>query len=355
MSNYDKISIYIPESLKAKLEEDARLFEVFKPNSSDINLNQYLSRLILGYYDQYDAETQKEVQRVSSILKDQVRTTVNAKAGKREIRTTVVENIESLSRRIVQSSISLQGSGVGRKNARLALKPTKAPEPIIADICEANREDSTSNTFVCLFQSFLSKPSYVREQIIYKETYETLKKAVELQHPVSFTHTKTGDEIHTVFPYSLTTSLEEQFNYLLCAVYDSEGVLKARSYRICRIADFHANRTEISLTETVRGYLENMKKYGPAYEINDDEECIVFLTEAGHHAYGMIYSQRPPYSEIEPIEGGYIYHFKCSKQHVEQYFRRFNAGQAIVQKPDWLRKRIMDHYKCILEQYNESV
>ncbi len=72
MSNYDKISIYIPESLKAKLEEDARLFEVFKPNSSDINLNQYLSRLILGYYDQYDAETQKEVQRVSSILKDQV-------------------------------------------------------------------------------------------------------------------------------------------------------------------------------------------------------------------------------------------------------------------------------------------
>lgn len=351
MAIYEKISIYIPESLKAKLEEDARLFEVFKPNSNSINLNQYLGSMILGYYDQYDEETQKEVRRVSNILRGQAKTTVKEKAGKNETKSTAVEDIESLARRIVQSSISLQGTSVGRKNARLALKPTKATAPIIEDICDANREDSASNTFVCLFQSFLSKPSYVREQIIYKEKYETLKEAIELQHPVSFSHTKTGNTIHTVYPYLLTTSSEEQFNYLLCAEYDSEGVLKARSYRICRIADFHSVRSEISLTETVRGYLENMAKYGPAYEINDDEECSVFLTEEGHHAYGMIYSQRPPYSEIEEVEGGYIYHFKCSKEHVERYFRRFNAGQAVVKKPEWLRERIMKYHKDILKRY----
>ena len=355
MPDNEKISIYIPQTLKTKLEEDAKLFEVCKPNSSNIILNQYLGRVILGYFDQYDAETQKEVQRVANILKDQVKTTVKSKAGKTETRTTVVENIELLSRKIVQSSISLQGSGVGKKNARLALKPTKATASVIEDIMDTYRDDSASNVFVCLFKRFLNNPSYIREQIIYKEKYETLKTAIELHQPIAFTHTKTGNDIHTVYPYLLTTSTEELFNYLLCAEYDSEGVLKARSYRICRIADFRAIRSEISLTETVRGYLENMAKYGPAYEINDDEECTVFLTGDGHRAYGMIYSQRPPYSEIEEVEGGYIYHFMCSEEHVERYFRRFNAGQAVVLKPEGLREKIMNHHRSILNKYKETL
>ena len=94
-----------------------------------------------------------------------------------------------------------------------------------------------------------------------------------------------------------------------------------------------------------------MALYNPAYEINDDDECCVFVTEEGQKSYKMIYSQRPPYVRIIPEENGYLYYFDCSKEHVERYFRRFNPGEAVVKEPDQLRQRIISSYKLALESY----
>lgn len=353
MSAYDKLSIYVPSSIKNRLEADARLFEIFKANSRDVNLNLFLGNVLLGYYQQYDNEIQKEVQRISSILRGKVKTTTVARDEKKETRSTVVEDIQSLAQQIVQSSNRFPETSTGKKTERLSLKPTNTTWPVIQDVLSANTDDSISNSFVSIFERFLRQPSYIREQIIHKNNYETLQRAIEKHQTIAFTHTKTRDEIHTVYPYLITTSPEELFNYLLCAEMCADGTLEARSIRLCRIAYFHTTRTDIHLPSNIKGYLDNMAKYGPAFEINDDEECCVFLTEEGHRAYSMIYYQRPLYSDITTAEGGYIYHFKCSKEHVERYFRRFDAGQAVVLKPDSLRERVINHHKGILKKYGE--
>lgn len=339
MANYEKISVYVSFLLKDKLEADARQFEVFKSTGTDINANMFLSKLILGYYDQFYIENQQNVERIAAVLRNNIR------------KTTISRNIEEVSLEILRELSASQESITGKKGTRLSLKPTAKTASLIQDIKNANKDEHMSNTFVRLFSSYLGKPTYIRERIIYKDIFDTLQDAIKTGSAVCFSTRQNPDQTRTVLPYLVTCGQEEIHNYLLCAEFDNDGVLKARTFRLSRIQHCRISRTRIALTEKVKGYLNSMQNYGPAYEINDNDECCVFLTEAGHRSYNMVYYQRPPYTRITPKEGGYLYFFDCSKEHVERYFRRFNSGEATVQEPNYLRDKVILSYKHSLESY----
>lgn len=340
MALYEKLSIYVPLDTKMRLEEDAKLFEVYKSNSKNINLNRFLSSLILGYYDNFYSEVNDMTARISTILKN-------------HISSVKVDNIDTVSKEIFQTLIFDNKSGENKKEAKMSLKPTVSTDALIEDIKATSINDSISNTFVRLFRGYLNKPSYLRERIIYKENYDKLEESIRKKKTISFSTTKSPDLVHTVFPYELTTGSEELFNYLLCAEMDSSGTLRAKSYRLSRIGRFHICRSALELTDTVKNYLDKMKLYSPAFEINDSKECCVYLTEEGHNAYNLVYYQRPAVSGITKVKDGYLYYFECSKEHVMRYFRRFNPGQAFIREPKWLKKAIISSYEDMLEEYKK--
>ena len=342
MANYEKISIYVSSSLKDKLEADARQFEILKTTSMDINANLFLSKLILGYFDQFYLENQQNVERISAVIRKNIR------------KTLVSRNIEEVSLEILQElSTSLEAS-TGKKGTRLSLKPTVKTATLIQDIKNANKNEPMSNTFVRMFSSYLSKPTYIREQIIHKEIFDTLIEAIKAGSAVSFSTRQNPEQTRTVLPYRVTCGQEEIHNYLLCAEFDKEGELKARTFRLSRIQHCRLSRNKMAFTEKVKGYLESMQKYGPAYEINDDEKCLVFLTEDGHKSYQQVYFQRPPYCNIQKVDGGYIYTFICSKDHVERYFRRFNPGEARIQHPAWLMEKMGQYFEASYNSYKKG-
>ena len=338
MSDYEKISIYVPHSTKHKLEEDARLFEVFKHRNLEINLNRFLGNLLLGYYDQFDIDTRRSIGLISDVLKKHVR-----KVIPNEIEGTALEIVRTLSTTL---------NTHGEKSERLSLKPTSATIAVINLIRNTNTSDSISNSFVRIFDSYFQKPTYRREQIIYKDKYDSLQSSIFQNRTITFSTTKNPDIRHIVFPYMITTGTDELFNYLLCAERDNDsGELKAKSYRLCRITNVHINRETIELSNIVKQRLDKMSIYGPAYEINDNDECCVFLTKEGHKSYSMVYSQRPPYKNIIPVKDGYLYFFDCSKEHVERYFRRFNPIDVIIKSPDSLRNSFCTYFENGLKQY----
>ena len=253
----EKICIYLPESMKTKLEADARHFEVFKANNIDINFNRFLGNLIMGHYKQYQDEISDDLKTISDILGNRIKITITETEGKKQQKSTTIDDVPSLAREIRQGLTKAHEDKSGKKTERIALKPTKTTWPVIEQITKTNPEESSSNSFVRIFQSYLKNPSYIREQIIYKERYDALQEAINKEQPISFSIAGNLNKVHTVFPCRIAHGPEEIFNYLLCAETDKKGRLRAKSYRLNRMTGIIETTADIVPDETVRRHLDD--------------------------------------------------------------------------------------------------
>lgn len=66
VSMTDKYKIYVPEEMKARLINDAELFDFTKKDET-INLNAFLKTLPINYFDQY---RETKTQLLNTILSD---------------------------------------------------------------------------------------------------------------------------------------------------------------------------------------------------------------------------------------------------------------------------------------------
>lgn len=57
---------------------------------------------------------------------------------------------------------------------------------------------------------------------------------------------------------------------------------------------------------------------------------------------------------IEDHEDGHYFFFKCSKDQIYFYFRRYEAGAAEIIYPESLRKRMIEFHERTLNAYIEK-
>lgn len=69
MAEMEKLNIRIPSAVKQRLDDDAALFEITKENG-EINRNEFLNRIIDGYYPQYDENYARLEKNIHSIIGD---------------------------------------------------------------------------------------------------------------------------------------------------------------------------------------------------------------------------------------------------------------------------------------------
>lgn len=336
MSSLEKINIYVPEHIGVTLDNDARMFEILKNDGTSVNRNRFLSMLISGYYNAYVSKCQRKKDAIIEVL---VNYGVNESISS-EISSSIIKNI----------ILPEVPSRKGKNPTKLSLKPTKDTEGLILNILkDLGSDDYISQYFCRLFMSYCEQPFSTREQIIFKENYDKLKLACENHTPISFCTIWNKTVIHTVIPYKLAVGHEEMFNYLLCA--ESFEKQEARTYRLNRISKIiccgGTNQIENSVTE----HLDKMLKYGPQYMINDNEETCVRLTDAGKRNFSRIYYGRPQVDRIEEVDGNAYYYFRCSKDQIFFYFRRFGDNDAEIISPESLRKKIAEFHLKAYENY----
>ena len=338
MSDLEKINIRVPEKTGKIILDDADSFEVLKKDGETINTNDFLSKLILGYYDSYRNECQQAYDNIIDELKD---------IGiKNENRSVIADRIL---KNVVLPKVPPRK---GKKPHSFSLKPTNKTEGLITSISNDPEIADSIPQYLCqMLVSYSEKPFSERERIIFHDNYEFLKQACQDSKPVTFSTIRQPNEIHKVVPYQLAT-WEERYNYLLCAETDKTGIQKAMSYRLNRLRNvgYSRNITENHISDTVQGYLERMLKYGPAFSINDDEESCVRLTEAGKKAFRQIYFGRPQEDRVDPKPDGYYYYFKGSQDQIFFYFRRFDNDAEVI-APESLRQKMLEFHKNAYEVY----
>lgn len=336
----DKINIFVPAKTAEVLEKDARTFEIYKAGHSLVNMNRFLSLLLIGYYDAYTEAYAEMRDQISSVLETNglQDTLLRTSTADFLIKTVLFPDMPKKK---------------GKQAKRLSLKPTASTMAILLNI-ENNLNGDTMSRYLCrLFTSYTLKPLNERERIIFKTTYDFLLKACKAQQPFSFTLTLGNKVIHEVLPYGIDISKEELHNYLLCQEFiPDHDRYEAKTYRLNRITHEQFSAAAIPLDPDVRRHLDMMKYYGPQYPINDDEECCVRLTEEGLHLFNRIYFGRPIVDHAEKKIDGIYYYFRCSKFQLYTYFRRFDKDHAIILYPDSLRLKMIESYQAALDSYS---
>ncbi len=338
----EKINVYVPENIGTMLENDATMFEVYKKDGRTINKNRFLGMLITGYYGDYVTDARAAFDSIVSAI-DTKKLSVKEKE----------QIADSILRDVVLPAVP---SRKGKNPARLSLKPTKDTETLIEQIMrDLGSENYISQYFCRMFMSYCDKPFSKREQIIFKDNYETLQLACDARKSITFKTIWNPKNIHEVIPYKVVTGPEEMFNYLLCAEVNTEtGEQEAKTYRLNRIDRINYGRNMSSIDNTVKHYLDLMIKYGPQYMINDEEETCVRLNEAGLKSFNRIYYGRPYPDRIESENGYSLLYFKGSKDQVYLYFRRFNGNEVRIISPTWLRDKMIKFHQESVDAYQRE-
>lgn len=344
--NYNKRDIYVTERLRDHLRLDAEMFEIYKPNKIEVNMNNFLSRLLIGYNEKYDEEMESMKKQISSLLKDQ---------GENDPNNSVSEKIVNM---LISNEYSIIKS---KKNVKIAFKPTIATKPYI-------KKNYFTSYFREMLESYAKKPMFEREKIIFSQTYDDIEKACR-NHDTIGIYLKNGKE-HIVKAYKITHSNEEMFNYLLCQEMNKDNEPETKVYRLNRIErKFVCNQSNKmpSFGDGIIDCFKKMEEYGPQFAINRDikndpnYKIIVHLSKEGMSSYKKIYLQRPRYKDPKKIpkeieKNGTTYfeiELDCSEFQAFLYFRRFNPGEAEIMEPQSLRQRMIDFHQNTVDFYKK--
>ncbi|MBR1797548.1 MAG: WYL domain-containing protein [Clostridiales bacterium] len=321
----EKYKIYLAEDTKTRLINDAELFE-FTRSDGSVNLNGFLKELIVNYFDRYQ-ETNDELRRgmLSELM---------------SVKSLKSKDASILMDRIIRTYMT--GKEPSGKSTVITLTVSGESYDIIR-IIENNflKENSLSGYIKDMFLSYLSIPRSLREEIIFRHTYESIGRAIRDSRLISFSSSN-RDFTAVVEPYLIATSKEEQFSYLLCR---DPQTGRDRTFRISRLRNVYVTSDTFVRDTEVEAEL-SQKGLSHPHSVMPDVHAVIRMTERGKQMFKMIVKNRPDVSSTD----GDLYHFDWPESQLEEYFRRFGKD-AVVIKPYSLKSKLRDYYSSALDAY----
>ena len=325
----EKYKIYLPEDIRSRLINDAELFEFMRGDEA-VNLNGFLKELIVNYFDQYRQESEELL---NGIMEDIT-----------SVRSIRNRDAAALADKIISTYIRGDAASSGRRSV-ITLTVSGQSYNIIKTIEDNLLQDkSLSGYMKDMFASYLAIPRSRREEIIFRDTYETIQKAVSERRRLTLSSSSSVLKFKAE-PYIIAASKEEQCNYLLCRDVKTK---KARTFRISRIRTPFVTSEKYPVDERFAERIRTIAMRSPQ-SASADIHASVQLTEAGKRKYRLIVKNRPAVTRIE----GDVYIFDWPEMQLEDYFRRFGKD-AVVLKPKSLKTRLRNYYAQALEAYGEE-
>ena len=326
----EKYKIYLSEDTKTRLINDAELFEFFR-NDGSVNLNGFLKELIVNYFEQYRQDNEELLNSVLGELSS--------------VKTLKAKDASVLAEKIIRTYINNKENASG-KSTVITLTVSGESYNIVR-IIENNllKDNSLSGYIKDMFLSYLSIPRNRREEIIFRQTYEALNRAIAESKVISFTSTNSNNQTAvTAEPYLIATSKEEQFSYLLCHGHHSD---RDHTFRISRLRNVFVTSDTFVRSRKTAERLTRIGMRSP-HSAAPDIHAVVLMSERGKQMYKMIVKNRPSVSLIEDGK----YHFDWPEMQLEDYFRRFGK-EAVVLRPKSLRTKLQKYYSDALEAYGK--
>ena len=328
----EKYKIYLSEETKARLINDAELFE-FHRHDGTVNLNGFLKELIVNYFDRYRKDNDELLSGVIEELTS--------------VRSLKPQQASALADKLIRTYMNNKESSSG-KSTVITLTVSGESYNIIK-IIENNllRDNSLSGYIKDMFLSYLSIPRNKREEIIFKGTYDTINRAMAESRVLTFTSVLAPDKgAVRVEPYLIATSKEEQFSYLLCHGYKYS---QNHTFRISRMRNVFITSDTFERKGKIADHMTEIGIRHP-HSAAKDVRATVRMTERGKQMYRVIIKNRPDVTSID----GDRYYFDWPETQLEEYFKRFGKD-AVVITPRSLREKLKRYYSEAIDAYGDGM
>jgi len=199
-----------------------------------------------------------------------------------------------------------------------------------------------------IFEWYVKKPKYKREQILHMSLVTQLKKAIEKRRKITL-NTKTGLKFES-YPYGIIIPKEENFSYLLTT--NEEG--KINTIRISKIKKAITKFSSYSISDELEKKL-SLKLKNRNITFGEAEEIELILTEVGYNLMKRISHNKPEYRfsciEEEKGEKKYRLRYYTTLDRIRFYFLSFGKECEIV-FPISLKEEFKDFYEVASKSYD---
>jgi hypothetical protein len=309
----EKVNIYITKEVHSILLKDMELFEFTKKNG-DLNRNLFLNTLIANYTTEYEETKSQTYNGIRSLLET-----------KTNLPSYEIGDLSNQVLRLIDDTTqSLQHA---KTNVTLPLKPTRVSQSQYERIKKTLlANDTESNYFRQLFTSYTKLPQNTREKIIFKDVVEKLEQAIQEEKKVCLFFS--NGKVQDVSPYTLCSSKEELFNYLL--YQDNHKQVQTR--RLTRITNVMILNEVSSFTNENQEHLQWLSENSPQFA-SKPLEVKVLLTDKGKELVKRIYIHRPKRIKHDCNDG--YYYFETTKEQALHYFPKLGK-HAVILEPESL-------------------
>ena len=210
-----------------------------------------------------------------------------------------------------------------------------------------------------LLEEYAQLPYYRREEIVYKEIFDSINIGIKGLYILNLTNVK-GSHI-SIRPYSIETDPLSMYHYLVGysipstdlsdeseAKYPAQ-VLSIRISRLVNAEIQYFQSGKISDSEALQIKKELQQK-SVQFVSGKSSDIKVRLTDAGIRKYETQLHLRPNTIGKDPYDD-HIYFFECTEAQILYYFFSFGKDAMIIE-PRSLSEKFSIDYKEALQQYD---
>lgn len=261
-------------------------------------------------------------------------------------------------------------NGYGKK-----FRINKINVDILRESEEAKYYDGSIGLYLkSIFEEYVTKPIYYREQIFFSDCITKINEAITRQKKLKISlieKTSTSGNKYCrkfyVSPYCIIQDKNKTFNYLIgfseeikeIEVNENGNIFKKTivldksisSFRISRI-----NKAEIMVSMGAHISKENIAQFnkmlidrGPQFMLGDVVDIKVKFSDKGLESFKRQLYMRPQFYDIDSNDN-HLYTFHCTEVQAINYFFKFGRDAEII-SPISLRDKFCQRYESALKLY----
>lgn len=331
----ENLTLYINQKIANQLNSDKIHFH------NNGSKSEFIKKIIVNYHPEYNKEKIN--------LRNKIQESINSEAKSKNIKSIDSSNIAwNITKYLEESSLDKNF----KKKIKIHLRINSKDDAFELILNSKPKNASMSGFLENILYSYLEKPLYEREKIIFKETYNELKTAISRKQQVKIKSKSNNSnilKIKKIDPYEICVSEEELFNYVLYKE-NKEGIETVRSIHLYNIQFVYIQPSNSNFNEEDIIKFNRMKRNGVQFSINDNTIYKIKLTEKGMHFYKNIkYLEKPKALEGSETENDILL-FDCSRTQLENYFASFYEEFEILE-PESYRNEFKQKVLTMSEKY----
>jgi hypothetical protein len=328
----EKIKVNLSYNVYNLLQKDMEDFKFYIKDNNP-NKNLFYNTIIKNMVDVSRKESLYIRDKLSTILEEHIKSN--------NILDSVLEELEELYNYKIDDKTNRS------HGYYISFRPSKKLEDLYNEIDEYELKNNTiSNYFRNIFNSYARLPQDERERIIFKDEFKLIESCINNKRIINVKINNTSFEL---IPYQVVRTNDELYNYLIGAFKTKNG-LKCISLHLYKCINIIKTKKSFELTNEEKKMFDEVLVYGPREVERRTVHTRIKLTPNGIKKFKSMYLNRPIPTEIKDD----IYTFNSSHENLFLYFTRFGSDAEILE-PENLRNQMIAFHRKAYNKYTHNI